>query len=116
MEKSIPVPVVEIWECVCEIEAQFPGGPYAMMDWVGQNVQYPESSRKKNESGRVYVEFIVERDGRLTDICAVERGKEALEKEAVRLVDSMPIWIAGEFGDKKVRTRVRLPVNFVLLE
>jgi len=97
-----------------DVEAQFPGGAAEMQRWINQNVQYPQTSIEMNEQGRVYLSFVVEPDGTITNV-TVERGVSSdLDKEAKRVVRTMPKWTAGEAGGKKVRTRCRLPIIFTL--
>lgn len=97
-----------------DIEASFLGGAAAMQRWIAENVNYPQSSIEMNEQGRVYLSFVVEADGSLSNI-AIERGvSQDLDKEAKRLIRKMPNWEAGEAKGKKARTRCRLPINFTL--
>jgi len=112
-----PETKVEIKEEVIDfpdVEAQFPGGAAELQKWIAQNVQYPQTSIEMNEQGKVYLSFVVEPDGSVSNI-VVERGVSAdLDREAKRLARSMPKWTAGEAGGKKARTRCRLPINFTL--
>ena len=86
----------------------------AMQRWIGENVQYPQTSIEMNEQGRVYLSFVVEVDGSISNI-SIERGVSAdLDREAKRLLRQMPKWIPGEAKGHKVRTRCRLPINFTL--
>lgn len=95
-----------------DVEASFPGGAAAMKKWLEDNLNYPEESITLNEQGRVYVSFVVEIDGNISNV-KVERGvSKALDAEAKRLIRSMPKWTAGEIRGMKVRTRCRLPVVF----
>lgn len=97
-----------------DVEATFPGGAGAMQQWIGKNVQYPQTSIELGEQGKVYVSFVVEPDGSITGV-NIERGvSDDLDREAKRLVRSMPKWSPGEAGGKKARTRCRLPINFTL--
>ena len=112
-----PVEVVVVEEEIIDfpdVEAGFPGGAAAMQQWIGENVQYPQTAIEMNEQGRVYLSFVVESDGSIGGI-QVERGVSAdLDREAKRLLRRMPKWTAGEAGGRKVRTRCRLPINFTL--
>lgn len=112
-----PVEEVKIEEEIIDfpdVEASFPGGAAALQKWIGENVQYPQTSIEMNEQGKVYLSFVVEPDGSITNI-AVERGvSNDLDKEAKRVVRKMPKWAPGEAKGKKVRTRCRLPINFTL--
>lgn len=97
-----------------DVEAQFPGGAAELQRWIASNVQYPQTAIEMNEQGKVYLSFVVEPDGKISQI-QVERGvSKDLDKEAKRLVRSMPKWIPGEAGGRKARTRCRLPINFTL--
>lgn len=97
-----------------DVEASFPGGPAALQRWISENVQYPQTSIEMNEQGKVYLSFVVETDGSISNI-AIERGVSSdLDKEAKRVVRKMPNWEAGEAKGKKARTRCRLPINFTL--
>lgn len=112
-----PTQQVQVDEEIIEfpdVEASFPGGAAAMQKWISENVQYPQTSIEMNEQGRVYLSFVVESDGSISNI-AVERGVSAdLDREAKRLLRQMPKWSPGESKGKKARTRCRLPINFTL--
>jgi TonB family protein len=89
-------------------------GSSAMMKWISKNVNYPQTSIEMNEQGRVFLSFVVEKDGSLSNI-AIERGVSLdLDREAKRVVRKMPNWIPGEASGRKVRARCRLPINFQL--
>lgn len=97
-----------------DVEATFPGGPAKMQEWIAKNVKYPQTSIELGEQGKVYVSFVVEPDGTISNV-QVERGiSEDLDREAKRLVRNMPAWNPGEAGGKKARTRCRLPINFTI--
>jgi len=109
--------VIEVQEEIVEfpdVEAEFPGGAAAMMKWINENVVYPQTSIEMNEQGRVFLSFVVEKNGKVTNV-VVERGVSPdLDKEAKRVVRKMPKWTAGEAAGRKVRARCRLPINFQL--
>ena len=97
-----------------DVEASFLGGTVEMQKWIMNNVHYPQTAIELNEQGRVYLSFVVEKDGTISNI-NVERGvSDDLNREAKRLLRNMPKWIAGEAAGKKARTRCRLPINFTL--
>lgn len=97
-----------------DLEASFPGGVVALQRWISENVQYPQTSIEMNEQGKVYLSFVVETDGSISNI-SIERGVSPdLDKEAKRVLRKMPNWEAGEAKGKKARTRCRLPINFTL--
>ncbi len=97
-----------------EEDAEFVGGPAAMQQWISKHVQYPQTAIELGEQGKVYVSFVVEPDGAISNV-QVERGiSDDLDKEAKRLVRSMPRWKAGKNNGKAVRARCRLPISFNL--
>ncbi len=97
-----------------DVEATFMGGAAAMQKWIAENVQYPQTAIEMNEEGKVYLSFVVEPDGSISNI-TIDRGVSSdLDKEAKRLVRKMPNWSPGEAKGKKARTRCRLPINFTL--
>ncbi len=95
-------------------DALFPGGAAAMQRWIAENVEYPQVAREMGDQGLVYVSFIVEGDGSITDI-KISRGvSDELDKEAKRVIRKMPNWEPAENGGKAVKTRCSLPIRFVL--
>lgn len=97
-----------------DVDAQFIGGYVAMKTYIGNEVEYPEISRRFGEQGTVWIAFVVEKDGSLTGM-KVERGVSTdLDKEALRVARTFKKWQPGEVQGLPVRTRVRLPITFVL--
>ena len=90
----------------------FPGGMSELMHFLSKNLKYPEQSAKNSIQGRVVVSFIVEKDGRLTNIQVEKSVAPELDAEAVRVISAMPKWSPGKQKDKKVRARVTQPVRF----
>ena len=99
---------------VVEVMPQFPGGQIAMMKYIMENMKYPEQAMKEGIQGRVTVRFIVEKDGSISDVKPVLSVHPLLNKEAVRVVKSMPKWSPGKHNGKPVRVRFNLPVMFKL--
>ena len=99
---------------VVEVMPQYPGGQIAMMKYIMENMKYPEQAMKKGIQGRVAVSFIVEKDGSISDVKPVLSVHPLLNKEAVRVVKSMPKWSPGKHNGKPVRVRFNLPVMFKL--
>ena len=103
----------EVFEWV-DTDAEFVGGYTEMMNFINSTVEYPADAIDDGMQGRVYLNFIVEKDGSITNI-SVEKGVcRSLDREAKRIVREFPNWIPAEFEARKVRTRVRLPIVFVL--
>lgn len=95
-------------------ETQFNGGAEAMQKFISANVRYPKDAISKNVQGRVFLSFIVKKNGKIKKV-KVERGVyPSLDREAKRLILTMPKWIPGVNDGKNVNTRVRLPINFTL--
>lgn len=99
---------------VVEVMPQFPGGQIAMLKYIMENMKYPEQAMKEGIQGRVTVRFIVEKDGSISDVKPVLSVHPLLNKEAVRVVKSMPKWSPGKHNGKPVRVRFNLPVMFKL--
>ena len=99
---------------VVEVMPQFPGGQIAMLQYIMKNIKYPEQAMKEGIQGRVAVSFIVEKDGSISDVKPVLSVHPLLNKEAVRVVKSMPKWSPGKHNGKPVRVRYNLPVMFKL--
>ena len=99
---------------VVEVMPQFPGGQIAMLQYLMKNIKYPEQAMKEGIQGRVTVRFIVEKDGSISDVKPVLSVHPLLNKEAVRVVKSMPKWSPGKQNGKPVRVRFIVPVMFKL--
>ena len=99
---------------VVEVMPQYPGGQIAMLKYLMENIKYPEQAMKKGIQGRVAVSFIVEKDGSISDVKPILSVHPLLNKEAVRVVKSMPKWSPGKQNGKPVRVRFNVPVMFKL--
>lgn len=100
--------------CIVEMMPQYPGGLAAMLKYIRENIKYPEQAMKKGIQGRVTVSFIIEKDGSISNVRPVHSVHSLLDKEAVRMVKSMPKWSPGKNNGKPVRVRYNLPVMFKL--
>jgi protein TonB len=99
---------------VVEENAQFPGGDEACMKWLQEHIKYPQICVEQNVQGRVQVAFVVNRDGSIVDVKILRSPDSNLSKEAERVVKMMPKWKPAKQGNKTVRSRFNLPVNFRL--
>ena len=99
---------------VVEEMPSFPGGPGALMSFLSSNIKYPVVAEENGIQGRVIVAFVVERDGSITDVRVVKSVDQSLDKEAVRVVKSMPHWIPGKQNGSAVRVKYTVPVTFRL--
>ena len=100
---------------VVESMPEFPGGTQAMYKYIGENLKYPVIAQENGIQGRVVCQFTVNKDGSLVDIEVVRSaGDASLDKEAVRVIKSMPKWKPGKQRNQPVRVKFTLPVNFKL--
>lgn len=112
-----PEPKPEVENKVFDVVEQmpsFPGGPSALMKYLSENVKYPVVAQENGVQGRVVVSFVVEKDGHITDVRVVRSVDPSLDKEAARVVKSMPSWIPGKQNGSAVRVKYNVPVSFKL--
>ncbi|WP_019537755.1 energy transducer TonB [Proteiniphilum acetatigenes] len=99
---------------VVEEQPEFPGGNAAMMKFLSDNIRYPVIAQENGISGRVICNFVVERDGSITDVQVVRGVDPSLDREAIRVIQQMPRWKPGKQRGSAVRVRFTLPVVFRL--
>lgn len=99
---------------VVEESAMFPGGQAELMKYLAQSIKYPQQARETGTQGMVYVTFVVEKDGSLTDIKVLRDIGSGCGEEAIRVVKSMPKWSPAKQRGKTVRMQFNLPVKFTL--
>ena len=99
---------------VVEQMPEFPGGAAGMMKFIAENVKYPEEAYSKGIEGRVLVQFIIEKDGSVTNVKVIKKVNDALDAEAVRVVKAMPKWKPGKQNGREVRVKYTIPVSFRL--
>ena len=97
-----------------EIMPEFPGGTAALMKYLSGNIKYPTISQETGSQGKVIVQFVVDKDGTITNPEVVRGVDPYLDKEAVRVISSMPKWKPGVQNGKKVRVKYTVPVVFRL--
>jgi TonB family protein len=103
---------------VIEEQPQFPGGEAAMMKYLKENIEYPAVEKENGIQGKVFISFIIEKDGAVSNVTAVKgvSGGPDLEKEAVRVISTMPNWMPGKQNGKPVRVKFTIPISFTLDE
>lgn len=97
-----------------ETNPEFPGGLDKFGKYLYDNIKYPGVDRENNIQGKVYVQFVVEKDGSLTDISAIRGPSNTLKEEAVRVVKKSPKWKPGIQNGRPVRVQYTVPINFTL--
>ena len=99
---------------VVEQMPMFPGGDAALMSYLANNIHYPTVAAENGVQGRVVVGFVVERDGSITDVSVLRGVDPSLDREAMRVVKSMPRWTPGKQNGSAVRVKYQVPVAFRL--
>lgn len=99
---------------VVEKMPSFPGGDSQLFKFLNDNVKYPVIAQENGVQGRVICQFVVNRDGSIVDVEVVRSVDASLDKEAIRVIKSMPKWSPGQQRGKPVRVKYTLPVNFKL--
>jgi len=100
---------------IVEEKPKFQGGDEnTFSKWVGDRIEYPEVAKENGVQGRVMLTFVVNTDGRITDVQVLRGVDPALDREAVRVVQSSPRWTPGRQRDKPVKVRYNFPVIFQL--
>lgn len=92
----------------------FPGGDEALRNFVTNNVNYPEEASKQKLHGRVYVCFVIDKDGSVVNVRVARSLNPLLDAEAIRVVKAMPKWTPGKHKGQHVKVSYTLPINFSL--
>ena len=116
-KKEEPVeikPVEEEVFTVVEQNAEFPGGQGAMGKFLQKNLRYPPPAQRANVSGKVFLSFVVDRNGEISDVSVLKGLGFGCDEEAIRVVKSMPKWNPGKQSGRSVKSKFNLPISFVL--
>ena len=97
---------------VTEVMPQYPGGPNEMMRYIQENIKYPQSAKDNKIEGRVYVSFVVEKDGSITNAAVMRGFDKECDAEALRVISSMPKWNPGQHKGEVVRTQFAIPIIY----
>ena len=101
----------EVYENVEEM-AEFPGGEQALYMFLASNLRYPSDAQEQGAQGKVICQFVIEKNGSIKEVSVLKSIHPSLDKEAVRILKSMPKWKPGKQGGKPVRVRFTLPISF----
>lgn len=112
VDVPVAAPVVDEIFDVVEDDPSFPGGIEELYKYLGREIQYPAMARDNGIQGKVFVQFVVWKDGSIRDVVILKKVHPALDKEAVRVVERMPKWQPGKQRGKPVSCRYTLPINF----
>jgi protein TonB len=99
---------------VVESMPEYPGGEAALYKYLAENIKYPQMAKESGIQGRVFVTFVVERNGKVTDVRVLRGIGGGCDEEAIRVVGDMPSWTPGKQRGKSVRVQYNLPVKFTL--
>ena len=99
---------------VVEQMPEFPGGEAALRKYLSNSVKYPRIATENGVQGKVYVNFVVDKNGSISNVKVVRGVDSALDNEAVRVIKAMPKWIPGKQNGETVRVSYTVPINFVL--
>ena len=108
-----PEVATKVFDVVEEMPS-FPGGQAALMSYLNSNVKYPVVAQENGVQGRVIISFVVERDGSISDVKVARSVDPSLDREAQRVVKSMPRWTPGKQNGQTVRVKYTVPVVFRL--
>ena len=97
---------------VSEVMPEYPGGPNEMMRYIQENIKYPQSAIDNKIEGRVFVTFVVEKDGSITNAAVLRGIDKECDAEALRVVSSMPKWNPGQQKGEVVRTQFTIPIIY----
>ncbi len=114
--KIIEVPVIEEPVTFVEQMPSFAGGVSEMYKFLGKNINYPSQAQRANVEGKVFLSFIVEKDGSITNVSTLKGINFGCDEEAERVIKLMPKWISGKQNGRAVRVKFTIPVVFKLSE
>ncbi|MDP2422961.1 MAG: energy transducer TonB [Bacteroidales bacterium] len=99
---------------VVEVSPSFPGGEADRIRFLQENIRYPQMARESGIQGTVYVQFVVERDGSVTDVKVLRGIGGGCDEEAIRVIKAMPKWNPGKQRNRPVRVQFTMPIRFTL--
>jgi len=99
---------------ISEEMPEFPGGEAALQRYLSSSIKYPAIAIENGISGKVYVQFIIDKNGEVTNVTIARGADPSLNREAIRVVEAMPNWKPGKNGSRPVRVSYTVPILFVL--
>lgn len=108
-----PVEEEKVFDMVEQMPT-FPGGQAELLSFIGKNLKYPTIAQENGTQGRVICQFIVGKDGTVRDVQVVKSLDPYCDKEAIRVIRSMPRWIPGKQNGKPVTVKYTVPITFRL--
>ena len=111
-EEPVEEEVVEEIFTIVEENPSFVGGDIAFIKFVQSNLKYPDKARRMGLEGRVFVQFVVEKDGSLTNVAVIKGMHGDCNEEAIRVMQNSPNWLAGKQRGRSVRVQIEIPITF----
>ena len=111
-EEPVKEEVVDEVFTLVEKYPSFEGGDLAFINFVQSNLNYPEKARRMGLEGKVFVQFIVEKDGSLTNVAVIKGMLSDCNEEAIRVMQNSPKWLAGKQRGRSVRVQMVIPITF----
>jgi len=111
-EEPVEEEVVDEVFTIVEQNPTFVGGDLAFIKFVQSNLVYPEKARRMGLEGRVFVQFVIEKDGSLTDVAVIKGMMGDCNEEAIRVMQNSPNWVAGKQRGRSVRVQIVIPITF----
>ncbi|MBY0542357.1 MAG: TonB family protein [Sphingobacteriaceae bacterium] len=99
-----------------EVYPEFPGGMAAWAKFIQRNLRYPYMAQDANVQGKVYLSFVVEKDGSITDVSVLKGIGAGCDEEAMRVIKKSPKWKAGQQNNQTVRVRYTMPISYTLTQ
>jgi protein TonB len=95
-----------------EVKPEFPNGHEGLAKYLSENIKYPKKALKNGITGKVFVQFVIDKSGKVTNVVAVRGVEKSLDKEAVRVIKAMPKWKPGKKDGQPVNVKYTIPINF----
>ncbi len=93
---------------------EFPGGEQEFYDYISEEIKYPAKAKELGQEGSVYVQFIIEKDGSVTNVIVIRGVSTSIDEEAIRVISQMPKWTPGYQDGEPVRVQYVIPIHFYL--
>ncbi|MBN2237097.1 MAG: energy transducer TonB [Bacteroidales bacterium] len=113
IDEPTEIPEEKIFKVVEEMP-EFNGGMASMYRFIGRNIEYPRQAKEMGISGKVFITFVVEKDGSITDVKVIRGIGGGCDEEALRVIQLMPKWNPGKQRGKPVRVQFQMPIKFTL--
>jgi protein TonB len=99
---------------VIEEKPEFPGGQEALLTYIAKNTVYPDSAKENGIEGKVFISFVINKEGYVTRVKTIRSVHPLLDNEAVRVIESLPQWKPGKQRGQYVNVQFQIPINFTL--